>query len=115
MIRKSVVKSLTPGVMTTLYEVPANKKAEIRMIWISNPGSNNKEIELDVYNAAADETIIVLDGYTVNSDSFLQLGGTENTFVCMAAGDKLLAEATTGSNFSVIVSFVEEKALVQGG
>jgi len=115
MIRKSIVKSLAPEVITDLYEVPTGKKSEIRMIWITNPDSTNRNIELDFYDASEDETIIILEDYQLNQKDILQLGGDYNTFLCMKEGDKLMAEGQTNSNFTFIISVVEEPDIIQGG
>ena len=111
MIKKSLAKHLTPEVMTDLLVVPTGKRIEVVMIWATNPGTSNKKLELDMYNKENDETIVLLDDYTINSKGILQLGGDYNTFVCMQAGDKLMAEGNNNSNFTIIVSYIEREDL----
>lgn len=117
MIKKSTVgiigtDSANP---TTIYTVPNGKKTEIVMVWITNPESASKGFHLEFYNASEDASVVLLDGYSVSQKDFAQLGGTANTFVMMQEGDKLEAYGETGSNFKVIVSFIEYPDLIKGG
>ena len=85
------------------------------MVWMTNPGNTNKKLELNYYSAASGQTIKLLEDFTIDQKDIVQLGGTENTFVCMQEGDYLEAEGATGSDFTIIVSYVESSSVIKGG
>lgn len=113
MIKKSFGKSLTAGTMTTIYTVPEGARAEWTLLYITNPGSNNKTIEIDYYDAENDETLIILDGYTINSKDYLKMGGGYTDFIILKEGDKIKAMGETDSSFTVLVSVIEHNNIVQ--
>jgi len=115
MIKKSTLTSLTPLVETAVYTVPQGKKSELVMIWISNPSANNRKITLKAYNSSADMSISILEDFAIALHELKQIGGTENTFVMMEEGDKILATGSTGSTFSVVCAVKEYNDIIQGG
>jgi hypothetical protein len=113
MIKKSFGKHLTAGVLTDIYTVPEGARAEWTLLYVTNPGSNNKTIEIDYYNAETDTTLIILDGYIVNAKDYLKLGGGATDFIILKEGDKIKAQGEAGSNFSVLISVIEHNNIVQ--
>lgn len=118
MIKKSVLKGVVAtngSELTTLYTVPTGKKAELVMVWITNPDSGNRDFHLEIYNSVEDETIVVLDDYPLNDREILQLGGTANSFVILYQGDTIKARGSNNSNFKVVLSIIEHNHIVDGG
>ena len=117
MIKKSAIAELSDdsNSPTTIYTVPDGKQSEIVMVWVTNPDSSNKQFHLEFYNASADTTTVLFDGYTINQKDFLQIGGQAQTFVMMQEGDKLKGYGNSNSNFKVIVSCLEHNVIIQGG
>lgn len=113
MIKKSFGLSLTPEVLTDIYTVPEGARTEWTLLYVTNPGSNNKAIEVDYYNAASDSTIVILDGYIINAKDFLKIGGNYTDFIILNENDKIQVRGETGSNFSVLVSVIEHNNIVQ--
>ena len=115
MIKKSTITALVPLVETTLYTVPSGKGSELVMLWLSNPDTNNKGLTLKAYNSSTDSSVTILEDYTVNSKDFVQIGGTENSYIVMAEGDKILATGASNSAFTIVCSFKEHNNIIQGG
>lgn len=115
MIKKSAVAVISDSEFTTVYTVPNGKSCELVMIWITNPDSTNKTLELDFYDKSNDVQIHLLEDYVVNQKDFVQIGGTENSFVIMQEGDKLLAKGSNNSNFRIVASMKEHNVMIQGG
>ncbi len=115
MIKKSVVGIISDSEMTTVYTVPNGKTCELVMLWITNPDSTNKTIEVEFYNKSDDATVTILDDFRVDQKDFIQIGGTENSFVIMSEGDKLRAQGSNNSNFKLIAALKEHNSIVQGG
>ncbi len=113
MIKKSFGQTLTPDVLTGVYTVPEGVRAEWCLLYITNPDGNNKAIEIDYYNALTDTTMSILDGYIIDAKGFFKLGGGYNEFIILNEGDKIQALGETGSNFSVLLSVIEENNIIQ--
>ena len=112
MINKSAGAALT-GTLADVYEVPTGKKARWVLLYITNTSGSNGTVTVNFYDASASSTLPVLSGYTISSKDFLQVGGTIHAFIMMAAGDKITASAT--QDMTILVSFIEENAIIQGG
>lgn len=115
MIKKSVIKEISDSEFTTVYTVPRGKKTELVMLWVTNPDSTNKTLEFGFYNSSEDDTVIILDDYTVNQKDFIQIGGLENTFVILEEFDSLVAKGSNNSNFKIIAAMKEYNSIIQGG
>lgn len=105
--KKSTGAALT-GTLTDIYEVPANKRAEWILVYITNTSGSNGTYTLSYYDASASATLPVLDTYTISSKSFFQIGGQYNEFIMMEAGDKIQASGTQAG--TILVSVIEHNA-----
>jgi hypothetical protein len=112
MIKKTYGAVLT-GTPQTVYTVPAGKSAQWVLLYITNTSGSNGNVEVDYYSAAQDSTFSVLEGYTVTGKDFLQIGGTINSFIMMREGDSISAFST--QQMTMLMSFIEENAIIQGG
>jgi hypothetical protein len=112
MINKSTGAALT-GTLADIYEVPAGKKAKWVLMYVTNTSGSNGTVTINFYDASASATLPVLSGYAVSSKDFLQIGGEVNAFIMMEAGDKITASAT--QDMTILVSLIEENAIIQGG
>ena len=112
MIKKTYGAVLT-GTSQTVYTVPAGKSAQRVLLYITNTSGSNGGVGVDYYSAAQDSTFAVLEGYTVTSKDFLQIGGTINSFIMMREGDSISAFATQG--MTLLISLIEENNIIQGG
>lgn len=111
-IRKSFGGAIT-ATPQDLYEVPAGKRAQWVLMYVVNTSGSNGNIDVDFYDASASATLPVLDGYTVTAKQYFQIGGDYNSFITLEAGDKISAVSTQG--MTVLISVIEENAIIQGG
>ena len=106
--KRSAGKALT-NTLTDIYEVPDHKLAEWVLVYITNTSGSNGTYTLSYYdasgNSGAGATLNVLDGYTISSKEFFQIGGKFNEFILMEEGDKIQASGT--QNGTILVSVIE--------
>jgi hypothetical protein len=107
MIRKSFGAHITSAGTTTLYTVPTHKKAEYRAAYITNTAGSNGTVTMVIGG------LNFLSGYTISSKEILHLGGSENDFIVLKAGDTITGTST--QDMTMIVSLIEYADLVQGG
>ena len=112
MIKKSFGANLT-GTLQDIYEVPVGKRAHWVLMYVSNTSGSNGTCDVDFYDASATATLPVLDTYTVTAKEYFQIGGDYNSFITMEEGDKISASAT--QSMTVLLSVIEENAIIQGG
>ena len=105
-IRKSFGATLT-ATPTSLYTVPAGKKAEWVHAYITNVSGSNGTITMSVNG------FTLLDGYTVTAKDFVDIGGTINSFVLLDEGQTITASAT--QSMTLVVSIIEHNNIIQGG
>lgn len=114
MIKKSFGASLTTTEVT-LYEVPNGKRTEWKMLYASNIGGSNTTFDARIYKASADDYLQMFNDYTVSSKEFFHIGGAQFEFVMLEEGDKILVSSATNNNITLVVSVVEQNAIIQGG
>jgi len=112
MIKKSSALATTSS-LQTVYTVPNGKKAEWRMLWVSNVSGSNGHFDVTYYNKANDATLTFFDNHALSSKSFFQIGGNEFEFVMMAEGDYI--QISANHDMTAIVSVVEYNDVIQGG
>ena len=105
--KRSVGAALTTT-LTDIYEVPANKRAEWILVYITNTSGSTETFTLTYYDASASASLPVLDGYSLSAKEFFQIGGQYNEFIMMEAGDKIQASATASS--TILISVIEHNA-----
>ena len=112
MIKKTFGKALTTS-FQDIYTVPASKKAEWRLMYITDTAGSTINVDVQFYDASETATLDVLKSYSLGASDFLQIGGREYEFINMKAGDKIKAKASAGA--TILVSVIEENDLIQGG
>lgn len=112
MIRKSSAIPTTAS-LQTIYQVPNGKKAEWRMLWVSNTSGSNGAFTVTYYNKANNATMFFFDGHALSSKDFFQIGGKEHEFVIMHEGDYIQISST--QDMSAVVSTIEFDDIVKGG
>ena len=112
MIKKSFGAALT-GTIATIYTVPASKKSEWVLAYLTNTSGSTATVTLQYYDASEDSTLSILDGYTLSSKAFFQIGGNVNEFIIMRAGDQIKASATHA--MTLLISVIESNDVITGG
>jgi hypothetical protein len=110
--KRSLGKALTTS-LTDIYEVPANKRAEWLLVYITNTAGSTETVTVTYYDASETASLPVLDAYSLSAKEFFQLGGNYNEFIMMEAGDKIQASAT--ANATILVSVLEHNATAVRG
>ena len=105
--KRSVGAALTTT-LTDIYEVPANKRAEWILVYVTNTAGSTETVTLTYYDSSESASLPVLDGYSLSSKQFFQIGGQYNEFIMMEAGDKIQASATAAA--TILVSVIEHNA-----
>jgi hypothetical protein len=88
MIKKSFGASLLIA-DTTLYEVPAGKKAEWVLLYATDVSGSTTDFSVDFYDASASATLAVFFEYSLSAKTFFKIGGEINNFIMMHEGDKI--------------------------
>mgnify|MGYP001044106706 FL=1 len=105
--KRSVGAALTTT-LTDIYEVPANKRAEWILVYVTNTSGSTETFSVTYYDASADASLPILSGYSLSAKEFFQIGGQYNEFIMMEAGDKIQASASTAA--TILVSVIEHNA-----
>ena len=112
MIKKTFGGALTTT-LTDIYEVPAGKKAEWVMLYITNTSGSTATFDVSFYDSSAATALTVFDGYSLSSKEFFQIGGEYNEFIFMEEGDKI--QASSSASMAILVSLKEYNDIIQGG
>lgn len=112
MIKKSFGAVLT-STPATIYTVPTGKKAEWVLLYLKNYSGSTGTADLDFIDDSESATLPILDGYSLSSKEFFQLGGGFNEFIMMEEGDSISASAT--QSMTLLVSVIEFNDIIQGG
>lgn len=112
MIKKSYALTTTTS-LQTIYTVPNGKRAEWRLIWISNISGSNGTFDVTYYNKQSNTTFTFFDDHVLSAKDFFNVGGEYHEFVMMSEGDYIQISAS--QPMTAIVSVVEYNDIIQGG
>ena len=114
MIKKTFGSSLLTTTKT-LYEVPSSKRAEWVLLYAANTSGNTATFSVNLYDASEDATLNIFNTHTLSSKSFFKIGGADNEFILLKAGDKINAFCNSNNAITMLVSVIEENDVIQGG
>jgi len=112
MIKKSSALTTTTS-LQTIYTVPNGKRAEWKMLWVSNVSGSNGTFDVTYYNKANDTTFTFFNDHTLSAKDFFQIGGEFYEVVTMREGDYVQISAT--QPMTAVVSVIEHNDVIQGG
>jgi hypothetical protein len=112
MIKKTFGLPLTSSYQT-LYEVPAGKKAEWVLLYVTNTSGSTSDFSVRYWNNEASSYLTIFDDYSLSSNEFFKIGGGDNEFIALQEGDKI--EALDGNGMTALVSIIEYNEIIQGG
>ena len=98
---------------TTYYTVPAGKKTSWLMTWVCNTSNSGANVSIYYYDATNAVEVPIFNAFTINSKTYLDIGGQYNEFVQMYEGDEIRALCTRSS--TAIFSLTEESDIIKGG
>ena len=94
----------------TLYTCPANAKAHMNLLFITNGSANASDIDVKWYRAADTTAYFIIGGKNLDQGEFIQFDG--GAFIVLEPGDyiQITPDNTAGGNNPVIDAFctVEE-------
>lgn len=92
---------------TTLYTVPQGIRAEWVLVYATDTGGSTTNFSVDYYSKEADETLTILNEYSLGSNDFFKVGGEVNAFIILKAGDKIKARCATNDAVTLLISVIE--------
>lgn len=114
--KSEIVDATTDGTAVTLYTCPANAKAHMSLLYITNSGTAASDIKIEWYRASQTETHNIIAGKNLVVGDFIKYDGS---FIVLEAGDiiKFTPSATGGGADPHIDCFctVEEFFVPVGG
>ena len=107
--KSAIIACTTDDQADTLYTCPANAKAHMSLLFITNASANDSDIEVKWYRAADTTSYFILGSKNLGTGEFLQFA---DAFIVLEAGDYITIEPsnTSGGSSPVIDAFctVEE-------
>lgn len=114
--KSEIADAEVDGTAVTLYTCPANAKAHMSLLYITNSGTAASDIKIEWYRASQTETHNIISGKNLTVGDFIKYDGS---FIVLEAGDiiKFTPSATGGGADPHIDCFctVEEFFVPVGG
>lgn len=114
--KSEIADAEVDGTAVTLYTCPANSKAHMSLLYITNSGTAASDIKIEWYRASQTETHNIIAGKNLTVGNFIKYDGS---FIVLEAGDqiKFTPSATGGGASPHIDCFctVEEFFIPVGG
>jgi len=89
--KSEIVAISTDDVPVTLYTCPANAKAHMSLLFITNASSNASDIDVQWYRASVATSFFIIGGTNLSQGEFLKI---DNAFIVLEAGDYITVETT---------------------
>jgi len=99
--KSQIVACTTDDVVVTLYTCPANAKAHMSLLFVTNASSNDSDVEIKWYRAANTTSYFILGGKNLTTGEFIKFDGSS---LVLDAGDSVTIEPsnTAGGGSPVI-------------
>ena len=108
--KSEIIACTTDAVAVTLYTCPANAKAHMNLLFITNAAAAASDVDVKWYRAADTTSYFIIGGKNLSQGEFIQFDG--GAFIVLEAGDYITIEPsnTSGGGSPVIDVFctVEE-------
>jgi len=112
MIKKSFGLNLT-STYQTMYEVPAGKKADWVLLYVTNTSGSTSNFSVRYWNNEASAYITIFNDYSLAANEFFKIGGEANEFIALKEGDRV--EALDGAGITALMSVIEYNDIIKGG
>jgi len=96
--KSEIVAISTDDVPLTLYTCPANAKAHMSLLFITNASSNASDIDVQWYRASVATSFFIIGGTNLSQGEFLKI---DNAFIVLEAGDYITVETTSTAGSGV--------------
>ena len=108
--KSEITACTTDATAVTLYTCPANTKAHMNLLFITNGSANASDIDVQWYRASQTTSFFIIGGKNLGAGEFIQFDG--GAFIVLEAGDyiQITPDNTAGGANPVIDAFctVEE-------
>lgn len=108
--KSEIIACTTDDVVVTLYTCPANAKAHMNLLFVTNAAAAATDIDIQWYRASKSTSYFIIGGKNLDTGEFLQFDG--GAFIVLEAGDYITIEPsnTAGGATPIIDAFctVEE-------
>jgi len=115
--KSEIIAVSTDDSPVTLYTCPANAKAHMSLLFITNASSNASDVNVVWYRASKSTSYFIIGGKNLTQGEFLQFDG--GAFIVLEEGDYVTVETTdtAGSGVPDTDAFctVEEFFIPVGG
>lgn len=96
--KSEITDAEVDGVVVTLYTCPANAKAHISLLYITNSGTAASDIKIEWYRASQTETHNIIAGKNLSVGDFIKFDGS---FIVLEEGDQIkFMPSSTGGGAS---------------
>jgi hypothetical protein len=89
--KSEIVAISADDVPLTLYTCPANAKAHMSLLFITNASSNASDIDVQWYRASVATSFFIIGGTNLSQGEFIKI---DNAFIVLEAGDYITVETT---------------------
>jgi len=96
--KSEIVAISTDDVPLTLYTCPANAKAHLSLLFITNASSNASDIDVQWYRASVATSFFIIGGTNLSQGEFIKI---DNAFIVLEAGDYITVETTSTAGSGV--------------
>ena len=96
--KSEIVAISTDDVPVTLYTCPANSKAHMSLLFITNALSNASDINVQWYRASVATSFFIIGGKNLTQGEFIKFDGA---FIVLEAGDYVTVETTSTAGSGV--------------
>lgn len=107
--KSEIIACTTDDQVETLYTCPANAKAHMSLLFVTNASANDSDIEVKWYRDADSTSYFILGSKNLTTGEFVKF---DRSFIVLEAGDYITIEPsnTSGGGTPVIDAFctVEE-------
>lgn len=90
--KSEIIAISTDDVPVTLYTCPANAKAHMNLLFITNASSNASDVNIQWYRASKTTSYFIIGGKNLTQGEFLQFDG--GAFIVLEPGDYITVETT---------------------
>ena len=90
--KSEIIAISTDDSPVTLYTCPANAKAHMNLLFITNASSNASDVNVQWYRDSKSTSYFIIGGKNLTQGEFLQFDG--GAFIVLESGDYITIETT---------------------
>ena len=96
--KSEIIAISTDDVPVTLYTCPANSKAHMSLLFITNASTNASDINVQWYRASVATSFFIIGGKNLTQGEFIKFDGS---FIVLEAGDYVTVDTTSTAGSGV--------------